>query len=253
MSNTKFCIITTARSGSNALVSLLSLMPDTICHGELFSHTGVWLARKPPLDLPRSVSERNLDPLAFLRLVEDETSRHAALCGFKLFIGQNRVVLNHVIRSVEYRVVLLSRQNSLAQFASLQVARASGLWQSRRKPAQRAAAPAIRFEMAEFDKFARSLRWQYKKVKTRLEARQHPYFPLEYKQLKNAAVIDALGEFMGGAGAGPLSQLIPSIPEVKQGPVAITERFSNPEEVVAAMRELGHEDWLVEEDQHSHV
>jgi hypothetical protein len=87
-----------------------------------------------------------------------------------------------------------------------------------------------------------------------LEARGHEYFPLEYKQLKNARIIDALGEFLGGTGAGPLSRLLPSIPEVKQGPVAITERFTNPEDVVAAMRELGHEHWLVEEeDQHSHV
>jgi hypothetical protein len=47
--------------------------------------------------------------------------------------------------------------------------------------------------------------------------------------------------------------LIPSIPEVKQGPVAVTERFTNPEDVVAAMRELGHEDWLIEEEQRSHA
>lgn len=253
MNATKFCIITTARCGSNALVSLLRLMPNTICHGEIFSHTGVWLAGKPSADLTRSVSERDLDALAFLRAVEDDTLRRAALCGFKLFIGHNRSVLKHVIRSVEYRIVLLSRQNSLAQFASRQVARASGLWQSSRNPPQRASTPTIRFDKAEFDHFATGVRWQYKKVKSKLEANGHPYFPLEYKQLKNGRTIDALGEFVGGAGASALSLLIPSIPEVKQSTVAITERFSNPEDVVAAMRELGHEDWLVEEDQHSHV
>ena len=253
MSSTKFCIITTARSGSNALVSLLSLMPDTICHGEIFSHTGVWLARKSPLDLTRSVSERDRDPLAFLSAVENETWKHAALCGFKLFIGQNRTVLKHVIRSAEYRAVVLSRQNSLAQFASLKVARASGQWQSRRNPAQQAATPAIHFDQAEFVKFANGVRWSYKKVKARLEANGHPYFPLEYKQLTDARAIDALGEFIGGRDAGRLSRFMSSIPEVKQGPVAITERFSNPDDVVAAMRELGHEDWLVEENQRSHV
>ena len=253
MSATKFCIITTARSGSNALVSLLRLMPNTICHGEIFSHTGVWLAAKPPLEVTRSVSERDLHPLAFLRDVEHQTLRHADRCGFKLFIGHNRTVLKHMIRSVEYRIVLLSRQNSLAQFASREVAKASGLWHSHRKTAARAAPPTIRFDKSEFDQFARGVRWQYKKLQRKLKAHRHPFFPLEYHQLKNASTIDALGEFVGGPGAGALSLLIPSIPEVKQATAAIHERFSNPDDVVAAMRELGHEDWLVEEDQHSHV
>lgn len=253
MSPTKFCIITTARSGSNALVSLLRLVPDTICHGEIYSHTGVWLANKPSLDLSRSIAERDADPLGFLRAVEDETSRHAALCGFKLFIGQNRSVLKHIIRSLDYRVVVLKRENSLAQFASLQAARASGRWQSRRSSAERVAVPAIHFDKAEFERFAKGLRWQFKKLRIRLEANRHPYFPLEYRQLKNGPVIDALGEFIGSPDAGPLSRLFPLIPEVKQGPATVTERFSNPDDVVAAMRELGHEDWLTEEDQHSHV
>lgn len=253
MMSGKFCIITTARCGSNALVSLLRLMPDTICHGEIFSHTGVWLTGKPSQELARTVTERDVDPLAFLRDVEDETLRHAKRCGFKLFIGHNRVVLKHVIRSVDYRVVLLSRQNSLAQFASREVARVSGRWQSHRKPAERSAAPTVRFDKSEFDRFAKGIRWQYKRLKRKLKAHAHPFFSLEYNQLKHPGTIDALGEFVGGADVGALSLLIPSIPEVKQGTAAIHERFSNPDDVVASMREIGHEDWLVEEDQHSHV
>jgi|SRR5688572_1331014 len=253
MTSGKFCIITTARSGSNALVSLLDLMPNTICHGELFSPTGVWITRKMALNVTRSVAERDLDPLAFLAALEDETLRHAGLCGFKLFLGHSRLVMKHVLASKEYRIVLLSRQNKLAQFASLQVARASGLWQSRRDPAERGTTPTVRFDKAGFERFARGIHWQYKWVRSKLEAHGHPYFPFEYKQLKDGQTIDALGRFLNGAGAEPLSRFISSIPEVKQGPVAITERFSNPDDVVAAMRELGHEDWLAEEDQRSHV
>jgi len=44
-----------------------------------------------------------------------------------------------------------------------------------------------------------------------------------------------------------VADLIRSIPQMKQNTARILDRFSNPEEVVAAMREMDREDWLLEE------
>jgi LPS sulfotransferase NodH len=252
MMTRKFCILTTERCGSNALVSLLRLVPDTICHGELFSKTGVWPALEPALDIHRSVAHREENPLAFLDEVERHTFKLARTFGFKLFIGHSGPVLLHVITSGEYHVILLSRANTLAQFASLAVAEASGTWHSRRSPSQQPHS-AVRFDKETFEVFVRRIDRLYTLVRKRLETHQPPNFAIEYRDIKNARTIDSLGAFLGMDRGTSLSALVPSIPHVKQGSPVITERFSNPEDVVAAMRELGHEDWLIEEEQPSRV
>ena len=252
MKTRKFCILTTARSGSNALVSLLRLVPDTICHGELFSISGVWSALRPDLEIPWSVDTRNQNPLVFLADVERRTLALAGTCGFKLFIEHNRRVRRHVFASGEYSIIWLSRANKLAQFASLAVAESSGVWHSRQQPSPQAAQTA-HFDLEGLNAFLEKAERQDAIVKRGLDRHRTPCFALEYRDIKNGRVVDELGAFLGVDPGVSLSALIPSIPHVKQGSSAIIERFSNPEDVVSAMRAMGHEDWLMEEDLHSHV
>lgn len=252
MKTRKFCIITTARCGSNALVSLLRLVPDTICHGELFNKSGIWTAPRPALDLPHSVADRDRDPVGFLRDIESETLKRAGTFGFKLFVAHGPVVRGHVMSAGEYRIILLSRPNRLAQYSSLAVAQASGIWHTRRT--RSADAPAtVRFDRAAFDAYMHRIDHASAIVRAELEIHGPPSFAIEYQDIKNDRVLDALADFLGMDRGGALTGAIGSIPHIKRSPSVIIDRFSNPEDVVAAMREIGHEDWLNEEGQPTHV
>jgi LPS sulfotransferase NodH len=248
----KFCILTTARCGSNALVSLLRMAPDTICHGELFNKSGIWTAPQPNLDLPHSVADRDRDPVGFLRDIARETFKHAATFGFKLFMAHGPVVRTHVMSSGEYRMILLSRTNRLAQYSSFAIAQASGIWHTRKAPSGDTGA-TITFDRAAFGAYMERIDRAMANARAQIEKHGPPCFALEYRDIKSERALDALSDFLGMDRKGPLSGLVDSIPHVKRSPSVIIDRFSNPDDVVAAMRDLGHEEWLKDESEPLHV
>ncbi len=243
MKTRKFCILTTARYGSNALVSLLRLSPNTICHGELFNKSGIWTAAQPGLNLPHSVEARDADPVGFLHDIEQETFKHARMFGFKLFLTHSKTVRAHVISSGDYKIILLSRPNRLAQFASLAAAQQAGIWHTRRTGSQEST-PAVLFDKEEFIAYRDRLDGRYEMVKAELAATGQPYFPLEYQNIKSAPTIRALADFLGMNDESALVFQIDRIPNVRQGRPVVVDRFSNSDDVVAAMRGLGSESWL---------
>jgi len=252
MTSVKFCILTTARCGSNALVSLLRLAPDTICHGELFNKSGIWTAPQPNLDLPHSVADRDRDPVGFLHEIERETFKHAATFGFKLFVTHGPVVRTHLMSSGEYRMILLSRTNRLAQYSSFVIAQSSGIWHPRKAISGNAPA-TVTFDRAAFDAYMQRIDQGMANVRAELNQHGPPCFELEYRDIKNGQALDALADFLSMDRAVSLTGIVGGIPHVRRSPAVIVDRFSNPEDVVAAMRHIGHEDWLKDEVEHQHV
>lgn len=246
MKGTKFCVLSTARCGSTALCSLLRQCADVVCHRELFNRQRIGTAHRPSLDLPHSISDRDRDPLGFLLEVERRSSEHAGVFGFKLLLAQNEVVLRHVLASPDYRLVLLTRANKLAQYSSFCIANVSGAWHARKKTAP-AAAPLVHFESDRFRVFLDQVTMRHDAVISELQHRRRPHLSLEYLDINDPGAITGVLDFLGLDRERPVTDLIRTMPHVKQNTARILDRFSNPEDVVTVMRDMGHEDWLLEE------
>jgi LPS sulfotransferase NodH len=246
MKTGKFCVLSTARCGSTALCSVLRQCPNVVCHREVFSRKSIGMAHRPSLNLPHTIADRDRDPIGFLAEIERRSFEHAEVFGFKLLLPQNEVVLQHVLASHDYRIVLLSRSNQLAQYSSLCIAATSGAWHAR-KNAPTGQAPLVHFDGSRFQEFLREMTSRHDAVGAELQHRSEPHFALEYLDLTNAGVISDLLDFVGGIARGPVPDLIRTIPQVKQNTARILDRFSNPEDVVTAMRHMDREDWLLEE------
>jgi LPS sulfotransferase NodH len=247
MNSGRFCVVTAARSGSTMLCSLLDHLPEVVCHGELFGPEGIfWLNKRLGLELPYTLSDRNTDPIGFLSGIERLTFEHATTFGFKLFIGHNRLVLRHVLSSDDYRIVLLSRRNKLAQFSSLRIAQQSNVWHTHRNEPG-ASGQSVLFDKGHFVAFVEGVTRRYETAMATLEAGGRPYFALDYHDIKNEQVIARLLNAIDVHSDSSVGEAIGRIAFFKQNPSNILERFSNPKDVIAAMRELEHEDWLKDE------
>ncbi len=242
MSKKKFCLLATERTGSNFFRELLSSLPRTAFFGEAFNP--VFLPKRI-LDLGFSQVDRDRDPLGFLSRIESASGVSGSLFGFKLMIGHNPLILNHVLSSEDYRFIIMSRANKLAQYSSLAIANASGHWHVHRGDA---ASPetTVPFDPEAFARFITRDSINYDKVLSRLRARTEPYCHLEYTASRSADRVGALLDFVGVDPGCSISDLIDRNPCVRQNTPRIIDRFSNPDFVLATMRRMGREDWLTE-------
>lgn len=241
----RFCIVTMARCGSNLLCALLRRVPDVACHNEVFSNRAIHSFLKEELET--SLEERDRDPLGFLEQLENLTFEKcpaSGTFGFKLFVWHNETVLRHVLTDRNYRVIVLERENKLAQYSSLVMAHSSRSWKRGRRDVKPERAPRAEFRRADFTKFIRRQEAMYDRVRDGLGDRAH--FRLEYRQLMDDAKVLELLKFIGSEFDGSLQDIRRHVPLRKQNVSEIDRRFENPESAVAAVRELGREEWLVE-------
>ena len=238
----KFCLLTSERTGSNFVRELLSSLPGAVFFGEVFNP--VFLPKRLA-DLGFSQAERDPDPLGFLARLESRPIPPGSFFGFKLMIGHNPLVLNRVLSSEDYRVIVMSRANKLAQYSSLAIANTSGRWHVHKSDA---AGPEtkVAFDPDLFARFIARDSVNYRGVLSRLQARRQPYCHLEYTASRTPDQIAALLDFVGVKAGCTISDLIDRNPCVRQNTPRIIDRFTNPESVLATLAKLGREDWLAE-------
>ncbi|XOF33707.1 MAG: hypothetical protein ACL93V_17220 [Candidatus Electrothrix sp. YB6] len=125
----KFVIISEARTGSNMLMSILNSIPEIYCHAELFHPKKIF---SDIFNIPYTLYQRDLSPISFLEAVEEQTchNTNASFFGFKLFFNHNRKVMDYIISNKNYKIILITRKNSIAQYASHRRALKSNIWSS---------------------------------------------------------------------------------------------------------------------------
>lgn len=241
----KFCLIATERTGSSFLRQVLQRFPKVACHSELFnSRPGPDCVHQKYVDLTLTaaeMAERDADPLRFLSRVEQQSLERAEMCGFKLMISHQSTVLEHVLSSDEYKVIVISRDNRLAQYSSEVIARKTDIW----GVSQGSPQVQIIFDKADFKKYCEKLSSSYDLVTHRLEDTNRAFY-IKYHQILDERVIEELLSFLGVDSDRPTCELLGLASLVKQNTSNILDRFSNPDEVIAAMREMVREDWLQE-------
>lgn len=248
MGTQKFCLLATERTGSNFVRELLRLIPRVACHGELFNRTppqklvSLFDPRHRTFDFVSAIADRDRSPLAVLSQIERLTLETADMCGFKLMLQHQPAVLDHVLSSADYGLVVFWRRNKLAQYSSFEIAMTTDVWMNRGQPGHLEA--RVRFDERAFTNFVARQATRYDAVRGRLEATRRSYFDLEYTAITNEGTIEALLTFIGIQPDRPVRELLDRNPVVRQNTPNILDRFSNPEVVIGAMQKMGHEDWL---------
>lgn len=240
----RFCIIASSRTGSNFLCGLLNRVPGIVCHYEVFHPRRIFSRLGDEVRV--TPEERDRDPVAFLAELEEQTERMPGTraVGFKLFVDHNATVLEHVVADPDRRLIVLRRENLLAQYSSRLIATEAGRWHG--QTGARADRPRVVFDEDDFRRSAAGVRADYERVSAMIEAAGKPCFSIDYLEIKDESALESLLEFLGVSFASRIEDLLSRMRMTKQNTSRIAERFVNGDDVVAAMRRLGHEEWLTD-------
>jgi LPS sulfotransferase NodH len=224
------CVITSARSGSNWLMSILDTAPQVIAHSELFHRFNIYseyynYSEKKFLSKVAAIALRNLNPIRFLnRLFEQTKNEHpnARHIIFKLFWYHNQRVLRHVIENDKFRIIVLERKNKLEQYSSRKLALKTGQWVFGDNNSRNS---LIDFDLTDFLRYVHRMHTGEEKIKEMLHDRE--YFFLHYEDIDEK--IDELADWLGVAAADLRTK--GSKIQKKQNKAKALERFSNPDQV----------------------
>ena len=143
----RFVIFTFPRSGSNLFCGMLNFHPQILCHHELFSPKRIYYSKdfqeiycnnqekilREDLTLGKkgisSIKERNRFPEKFLVKMWQHNYNFDAV-GFNLFPTHIPNASVSLIKDKGIKKILLSRQNTVKSYVSLQLARRTGIWDS---------------------------------------------------------------------------------------------------------------------------
>lgn len=232
----RFCILATARTGSNWLCSALDQHPDIVCFREVFHPNSIFLAEGASWKL--GIEERiwrfgrNIAPRVFLKRLEAVTGNSLSY-GFKLFPEHGWSKVEMMCADPELKIILLTRRNRLAQFSSLRIAQANGRWVEDRKGAPKPGQPQqVEFEADEYQAYASQCDEIDTRIRQLLSGRE--FLELVYEDLEEQ-MVDAF-RFVGFE---PMEGTTNWGTTRKQNRGDLLDRFSNPEAVVKSLTELG--------------
>ena len=240
----KAVVLTSARSGSNLLLSLLNSHPDFHFHGEVFNTERVNTFRSAQIltDLigvdPTEL--RNRDPVKFVDTVYALSPTHLRTVGFKIFLNHDQNVIKRVLDEREIKIVCLDRSNRLASYSSKLIGEATGVWWVRNGDGAQPEAEdvKVRFVPENFTEYAEGLDRAYRSADERLAARGN-FIKLNYSDLQSVGKMYALSAFLD---AQKMFEMKPDL--VKQNPDDLLGRFENPDEVVDHLEKMDRLYWL---------
>lgn len=242
----KFVIITNQRSGSNLLVSMLNSHPEIKCFGELMRATPRWMKKKGykgALRVLEKVDEifqddrhRFAHPHEFIQAVFDTAPRKRKTYGFKLHLNQHPEYLTRLIQDPDWKLVVLERENKLAQFSSSKISEVTG--QGNAPKGAEVKRATVAFNAREFEKFLERERKAWNKVRSEIAASGKEAFSLRYTDLLSKKSISNMLDFLEVDASFDLEP-----GTEKRNPSTILARFSNGEEAAAELEKMGLSKW----------
>lgn len=180
----EFVIVSSGRSGSNLLVSLLNSHENVEAHGELFRF----------LNGDSSLKRWNE--------IFNYKNKNIQTAGFKLFYyhpfdGENTDIWNILQSDKSIKIIHLIRENRIRVYVSLMVANKTGKWRNKSGKAKSIEDKRISLDADEF------IKWAEQKEKyetdTRKKFKDHPFFEVSYENLvrNRETVFDNLLTFLG--------------------------------------------------------
>jgi LPS sulfotransferase NodH len=243
MADTRFVLVATPRTGSTLLVDLLSSHPEVFCDNELYNPHQICRHGFNEGD-PAGLSYRNADPVRFWKeFYFSEFAKTRRAIGFNFMLGHDHRILDRILGDAWLKIVFVTRENKLAQYASYQLALATQRWSvvdDREAAAQTAFGP-LTFDFRSFEQWLQeemTLEYLFTRLAALLTS---DVLTLEYRQLLDPETHRRLCQHLGVAHA-PLRATLR-----KQNANRILSRFANPDEVGAYLETIGKEAWGLEE------
>jgi hypothetical protein len=245
----RFVLLSSQRSGSNMLRSLLNEHSEVTCFGELMRKTplrmrargyrGALQALEHVNKKYRSDSVRFAHPRDF---VDDVMAKLATtpIVGFKLMLNQHPSFMSDLIADPAYAKIFLYRANHLASFSSEKIARATGQGAARTGADIKRA--KVRFRKGEFRRFLKTREERFEDVRKQLASASGGHFEIEYLELVEE---DGVGRVLDFLGADSACEIKPRT--VRRNPSNLLERFDNPDDVLEELTSMGAERWATEE------
>jgi LPS sulfotransferase NodH len=236
----QYAILCHARTGSNYLVQALAQQPQITAHNELFHERAVYRA-DTTLSADPVLKRRDANPIAYLQQTLNNPA--TPVTGFKHLLFYNETITDYVL-SGEMRLILLERENVLAQYSSLKIAHQTGQWTL--KPGQKAAAvQPVPWDEADFAAYCQQYQTAYQRLRERLAERSAPGLHIYYRDLFTAAQIQRVLAFLGiDAETSPRVESGDMIQQ--QNTSHITERFTESQTVREYLTHSGRTGWTHE-------
>jgi len=239
-----FAIISEARTGSTVLSHKLGLLEGVGCHGEIFHpdkiHSG--------LEGHPDTSVRRRDPVGFLQTMMDlayEQKGQSSIIGFKLFFDHNRAITRFLIDQ-KIPIVLLERENKLAQYSSLKIAKKTGKWHSKQKLSKpqeeknKLEGKKVSFSLLEFVAFSARSQFRFQGFISKIKKQHAPYLHVTYESMFNEKnwlqILQFLSIQVEATKADSTLE--------KQNSEPLLERFSNPKYAECCCKLLNGIPWL---------
>jgi len=240
----RFVIVTHQRSGSNMLVSMLDSHPEIKCFGELMRATPGWMRREGYRGALRTLEKvdpifredhyRFSHPYEFVEAVF-ETARRK-ICGFKQHLDQNPAFLKQLIHDPGWNVLVLQRENSLAQYSSQKITQVTG--QGSLPRGAKVIRATVEFKEREFVKFVNQKTKEWDGVFAALKAAGKSYLQVYYTELLSPQTATRMLEFLG---VDPGVNIKPGTE--KRNSSDILSRFTNQEAAAATLEKMGKLEW----------
>jgi LPS sulfotransferase NodH len=231
----RFIIFSLARSGTSWLVTSLRSHPDILCHGEALY----------PRHIPRQLfgSARDLltaemceqDPVSYAYKLF-EHSDGAAAVGFKVFPVHSPSAHRALLEDETISKIVLTRENTLATWSSLLVARLTGRWNTRNKGIQQEVKAG--FDAEAFETFCKRGPRFYDKIDRLLAG---PRLDITYAKDVMEQRSEPILEFLGVSAEHELSCI-----KQKMLGRSIVDRFEEPDMVRAYLDKIGKPEWAYE-------
>jgi hypothetical protein len=235
----RVAILGMKRTASNHLVASLNSHPQLYFFGEIFRNKYDVAKYLPALaKLYGTAEARSRDPDGFLDRVEAHVPAGNKAWGFKIFPEHGLPIIERLLQNPNYRIIVLRRPNILAQFSSEIISRRTG--QAYLLANTEAKSGKIKFDAARFERYRAKAEDYYASVERHIDP-ERPLFRLEYEAINSAEEQARLVSFMG-ADPAPLQSR-----HVRRNSPSITERFTNPDTVLAYLDKTGQPDWATEE------
>ncbi len=203
---TRFVILTQARTGSTRLTELLRSHPAIFCDGEIFHSRGIgiWSTIGDGHDAADeqgwqgwegwTLATRDRDPAGFIsaRIARAVREPSVTTYGFKLMMHQCPAAMDAVLADPGYRIILLDRRDKLGQFASRQAALRTGQRQSRSGSKHRS--PPVPFRLG-FLKYCYRSHCKFANMRRHLRATGHRTLEINYENTLSQEGIQRVLDF----------------------------------------------------------
>lgn len=236
---TKFVLLSSARSGTTAVMTSLRAHPDVFNHHAIFSKnlSGMLHTR---FKKSHDMGVLGADPDALLDAVLAFTPRQPCV-GFKMWYRQNPAICGRILADPSIKKIILERKNKLALASSRQLARASGTWhirednQSGKSGKVKALAP---FDAAFFKRVARQEKEMFAMYRDQARG---DVFDMAYTQLGD----DCIAQLYAFLGLAPHTI---ELPNRKLHSSDTLSRFEPDARVriLRALEAMGHPEWVTE-------